>query len=116
MLDYLELTVTQMKLAEEGITEVIGLGVMDVGVELADGSPVDEVVAATLDGSSCCHSAEATCRSGTRVAGVPRFHGLWAADHIRVGAVVSLRRWWGGVGAVDGCFVMLECPSFIVRG
>jgi hypothetical protein len=30
-------------------------------------------------------------------------HGLWAADHFHVGAVVSLRRWWGGVGVVDGC-------------
>jgi hypothetical protein len=48
MLDYLELAVTQMKLAEEGVAEVIGLGVMAVGVEPADGSPVDEVVAMAL--------------------------------------------------------------------
>jgi hypothetical protein len=29
-----------------------------------------------LDGSSCRHGVEATCRSGTRVAGVPHRHGL----------------------------------------
>jgi hypothetical protein len=47
VLDYLEFAMTQTKLAEEGIAEMMGLRVMAVGVEPTDCVLVDEVVTTT---------------------------------------------------------------------
>lgn len=112
--DDLELAVAQMELVDEGVTKVMSLCTVAVGVEPADGRPVDEVIVAALEGAGRRHRTEATCRPSTWVTGVPCRHGIQPTDYLRVGTKVSHRRGWWGRKLVVCHSVRLGSPSFMV--
>jgi len=95
VLEHQELIIVDVELVAEGITEMVGLGVVAVAREPAHRSPTDELILAPSDIDGGRHGIESTGGPGPRVPRIPSgLHVLLAVDHLRKGQWSVLWRLW----------------------